>query len=182
MRADAARNNEKIFETARQAVAAGETDLTLNALARRAGVGVGTVYRLFPTQRAMLEAVVEDSVAELNRLAAEAEREPDAQRALAGFLGAALTVALGSPGLFAVLITVGDERDSLRQAKAELVETTSRLLGRAHPQPPLTGENMLKLLCGLIHAVNEHPAERRAAAVDAYLRLLCAGLMSAAAT
>jgi AcrR family transcriptional regulator len=178
MRADAARNNQKIFETASQAIAAGETDLTLNALARRAGVGVGTVYRLFPTQRAMLEAVVEDAVADLNRLGAEAMREPDTRRALDGFLKSALSEALARPGLFNVLITAGDERDSLRQAKAELVETTSRLLGHAQPNSPLTGENMLKLLCGLIHAINEHPVDRRPAAVEGYLQLLSNGLTS----
>ncbi|WP_435105616.1 TetR/AcrR family transcriptional regulator [Nocardiopsis synnemataformans] len=181
MRADAARNNRRIFEEARQAVAAGETDLTLNALARRAGVGVGTVYRLFPTQRAMLEAVVEDAVAELHRLAAEAEREPDPRGALDGFLRAALDEAPARPGLFTVLIALDDERESLRQAKAELVGATSRLLARAHPQPPLTGENLLKLLCGLIHAVSEHPADRRSAATDAYLSLLRNGLMPAGA-
>jgi AcrR family transcriptional regulator len=177
MRADAARNQDKIFDAARRAISAGETGLTLNALARLAGVGVGTVYRLFPTQRAMLEAVVEDAVADLNDLVAEAERDPDPRRALDRFLRSALTAALAQPGLFDVLITLDDERESLRQAKATLAEATSRLLGRGHPEPPLTGENMMKLLCGLIHAINEHPADRRAAAIDAYLRLLRNGLM-----
>jgi AcrR family transcriptional regulator len=182
VRADAARNNEKILTHAREAVAAGETDLTLNALARRAGVGVGTVYRLFPTQRAMLEAVVEDAVADLNRLAVAAHREPDPERALGDFLESVLAAALAYPGLFNVLITVGDERDSLRLAKADLVEATSRLLARAHPQPPLTGENLLKLLCGLMHAISQHPPDQRPAATDAYLRLLRTGLASATTT
>jgi AcrR family transcriptional regulator len=182
VRADAARNNEKILKHAREAVAAGETGLTLNALARRAGVGVGTVYRLFPTQRAMLEAVVEDAVADLNRLAVEAQREPDPERALGDFLESVLAAALAYPGLFNVLITVGDERDSLRLAKADLVEATSRLLARTHPQPPLTGENLLKLLCGLMHAISQHPPDQRPAATDAYLRLLRTGLTSATTT
>ncbi|AOS64514.1 TetR/AcrR family transcriptional regulator [Actinoalloteichus hymeniacidonis] len=180
MRADAARNQRKIFDAAKAAVAQGDTGLTLNALARLAGVGVGTVYGLFPTQRAMLEAVVEDAVIELNRMAAEAEREPNAQHALGRFLDAALATALAQPGLFEVLITVGDERESLREAKIELVQAISRLLARAQPNPLLTGENLLKLLCGLIHAVNEHPAERRAAAADAYLSLLRTGLTTGA--
>jgi len=182
MRVDVARNNQKIFERAREAVAAGETDLKLNELARRAGVGVGTVYRLFPTPRAMLEAVVEEGVIELNRVAAEAELDPDPRRALGDFLRAALTAALDQPGLFDVLITLDDERETLRDAKVELVGATSRLLARAHTQPPLTGENMLKLLCGLIHAISEHPADRRQAAADAYLLLLRNGLVSAPAT
>lgn len=181
MRADVARNNQKIFEKAREAVAGGETDLKLNELARRAGVGVGTVYRLFPTPRAMLEAVIEEAVVDLQRVAAEAEGEPDPRRALSGFLRTALTAALDQPGLFVVLISLDDERDSLRQAKGALVAATSRLLARAHPRPPLTGENMLKLLCGLIHAVSEHPADRREAAAESYLLLLQNGLISGSA-
>ena len=182
MRADVARNNQKIFEKAREAVAAGETDLKLNELARRSGVGVGTVYRLYPTPRAMLEAVVEEAVTDLNRVAAEAALDPDPRHALGEFLRAALTAALEQPGLFDVLITVEDERESLRQAKGELVATTERLLERARTEPPLTGENLLKLLCGLIHAISEHPADRRQAAADAYLRLLQNGLVADHAT
>lgn len=176
MRADAARNRERIFDEAHRAVAAGETTLTLNELARRSGVGVGTVYRLFPTQRAMLEAVVEDSVRDLLALVTEAEREPEPLGALVEFIRSALAAALARPGLFNVLITVTDETESLRAAKVELAVTTSRLLARAQPAPTLTGENLLKLLCGLIHAISEHPAEQQAAATDAYLGLLRTGL------
>ncbi len=178
MRADVARNNRKIFEKAREAVAAGEVELKLNELARRAGVGVGTVYRLFPTPRAMLEAVVEEAVTGLGQLAIEAEGKPDPRLALHDFLRGALTTALDQPGLFMVLISVDDERESLREAKGALVTATSRLLGRVHPQPPLTGENLLKLLCGLIHAVSEHPADQRPAATEAYLTLLQNGLVT----
>ncbi|MFD7511485.1 TetR/AcrR family transcriptional regulator [Streptomyces sp. NPDC059853] len=176
MRADAARNRERIFDEARRAIAAGDTALTLNELARRSGVGVGTVYRVFPTQRAMLEAVLESSARDLIQLADAAEREDDPHRALEEFLRTALAAALAQPGLFTVLITVTDETDDLRRAKAELVTRVSRLLGRLRPAPALTGENLLKLFCGLIHAISEHPEERRAAATDAYLRLLRAGL------
>ncbi|MGW5862575.1 TetR/AcrR family transcriptional regulator [Streptomyces sp. NPDC055239] len=176
MRADAVRNRQRIFDEAHSAVTAGEITLTLNELAHRSGVGVGTVYRLFPTQRAMLEAILEDSVRALVGVATEAEQRPEPVQALIGFLHAALSAALAQPGLIDILITETDETDSLRQAKGELGAAASRLLARIHPEPALTGENLLKLLCGLIHAVNEHPADRRPAATDAYLRILQAGL------
>lgn len=176
MRADAARNQQKIFDEARRALGAGEITLTLNELARRSGVGVGTVYRLFPTQRAMLEAVLEDSVHGLIHVATEAEDRPDPAQALVDFLDTALSAALAQPGLIDVLITANDETDSLRQAKAELVAAVSRLLGNIHPAPALTSENLLKLLCGLIHAVSEHPADRRQAATATYLHVLRFGL------
>ncbi|MFE6163564.1 TetR/AcrR family transcriptional regulator [Streptomyces sp. NPDC056486] len=180
MRADAVRNRQRIFDEAHSAITAGEITLTLNELAHRSGVGVGTVYRLFPTQRAMLEAVLEESVRGLIGVAAEAEQHPEQHpepvQALVEFLHAALSAALAQPGLIDILITETDETDSLRQAKAELGAAASRLLARIHPAPALTGENLLKLLCGLIHAVNEHPADRQPAAIDAYLRILRAGL------
>ncbi|MEV6424876.1 TetR/AcrR family transcriptional regulator [Streptomyces sp. NPDC051662] len=176
MRADAARNRQRIFDEAHRAITAGEITLTLNELARRSGVGVGTVYRLFPTQRAMLEAVLEDSVRGLIAVATEAEQNPEPVQALIGFLHEALSAALAQPGLIDILITATDETDSLREAKAELGAETSFLLERIRPAPAVTGENLLKLLCGLIHAVNEHPADRQAAATDAYLRILQGGL------
>lgn len=181
MRADAARNRRKIFDEAHRAVAGGEVALTLNELARRSGVGVGTVYRLFPTQRAMLEAVLEESVRDLIHVADRAAREPDPVRALVGYLRLALSAALARPRLMDVLITGTDETDSLREAKAELAAAISRLLERVHPAPALTGENLLKLQCGLFQAISEHPADRQAAATDAYLRLLQAGLTSSPA-
>uniref|UniRef100_A0AAU3GTJ3 TetR/AcrR family transcriptional regulator n=1 Tax=Streptomyces sp. NBC_01401 TaxID=2903854 RepID=A0AAU3GTJ3_9ACTN len=176
MRSDAARNRQRIFDEARGAVVGGEMALTLNELARRAGVGVGTVYRVFPTQRAMLESVLEEAVRELIDAAAAAGGHPDPAKALVDFLRRALLTALAQPGLTDVLITGSDETDSLHQAKGELVEVTSHLLARIHPAPALTGENLLKLLCGLIHAVSEHPAERQSAAIDNYLDILRAGL------
>ena len=181
MRADAVRNRDKIFQQARQAVAAGETGLTLNELARRVGVGVGTVYRVFPTQRAMLEAVVEEAVRELIGLAAQCAQGADAGESLIGFLRSALRTALERPGLFEVLITGDDETPTLAQAKAELVTAVTGLLERADPRAALTGENLLKLLCGLIHAISEHPADRQDAATDAYIGLLRAGLITASA-
>ncbi|MFF4618187.1 hypothetical protein [Nonomuraea jabiensis] len=44
-----------------------------------------------------------------------------------------------------------------------------------------SGENLLKLLCGLIHAISEHPADRQGAATNAYIGLLRAGLVTAPA-
>ncbi|GAA3875126.1 TetR/AcrR family transcriptional regulator [Streptomyces sedi] len=176
MRADAARNRQRIFDEACRALDESDSVPTLNELARRCGVGVGTVYRVFPSQRAMREAVFEKSVRALVETATEAETRPDPADALIDFLGAALTSTLDRPGLLDVLITGDDETESLHQAKTDLAAAVSRLLARLDPAPALTGENLLKLLCGLIHAVAEHPTERRPAATANYLALLRTGL------
>ena len=70
-RADALRNYEKLIAAARDAFAEGGTAASLEEIARRAGVGIGTLYRNFPTRQALLEAVYVDEVEALCRSAAD---------------------------------------------------------------------------------------------------------------
>ena len=58
LRADARRNRERILEAARYACAEHGSSVQMDDVARRAGVGVGTVYRHFPTKDALIEALV----------------------------------------------------------------------------------------------------------------------------
>jgi AcrR family transcriptional regulator len=60
LRADAARNRAKVLEAARAAFAEHGAEAQMEDVARRAGVGVGTIYRHFPTKQALLEALVEE--------------------------------------------------------------------------------------------------------------------------
>ena len=70
-RADARRNYEKVLAAAREAFAEGGEATALEEIARRAGVGIGTLYRHFPTRQALLEAVYVDEVEEVCRSATE---------------------------------------------------------------------------------------------------------------
>jgi AcrR family transcriptional regulator len=70
-RADARRNYEKVLAAARQAFAEGGEATALEEIARRAGVGIGTLYRHFPNRQALLEAVYVDEVEAMCRSAAE---------------------------------------------------------------------------------------------------------------
>jgi AcrR family transcriptional regulator len=70
LRADAARNRERLIEVARERFSAGEETASLGDIARTAGVGIGTLYRHFPTREALVEAVYR---LELDTLAATAE-------------------------------------------------------------------------------------------------------------
>jgi AcrR family transcriptional regulator len=70
-RADARRNYEKVLAAAREAFAEGGEDTSLEEIARRAGVGIGTLYRHFPSRQALLEALYVDEVQEVCRSAAE---------------------------------------------------------------------------------------------------------------
>ena len=70
-RADARRNYDKLLEVAAEAFAEHGTQASLEDIARRAGVGIGTLYRNFPTRHALLEAVYIGEVAEMARVAAD---------------------------------------------------------------------------------------------------------------
>jgi AcrR family transcriptional regulator len=70
-RADARRNYEKVLGAARQAFAEGGESTALEEIARRADVGIGTLYRHFPNRQALLEALYVDEVEEMCRSAAE---------------------------------------------------------------------------------------------------------------
>jgi AcrR family transcriptional regulator len=70
-RADARRNYEKVLGAAREAFAEGGESTALEEIARRAGVGIGTLYRHFPNRQALLEALYVDEVEDVCRSAAE---------------------------------------------------------------------------------------------------------------
>ncbi len=70
-RADARRNRERLLEVATAAFAASEGQVPLESIARDAGVGIGTLYRHFPTREALVEAVYRTELAEVSASAAE---------------------------------------------------------------------------------------------------------------
>ncbi|NJP49432.1 TetR/AcrR family transcriptional regulator [Streptomyces sp. SBST2-5] len=91
MRADARRNRERLLAAAVEAFAAQGEGASLDDIAKRAGVGAGTLYRHFPTRRALLEAVYSDRIEAIaERAGVLAERLP---------AGAALVAWLGELGL-----------------------------------------------------------------------------------
>src|SRR5579871_592801 len=131
MRADALRNYDKLIAAAREAFAEGGAATSLEAIARRAGVGIGTLYRHFPTRQALLEAVYVGEVEGLCRSAAEcAELEP--WEALAGWLrrfaGYVATKYALAEELFAYI-----DRDSelFRSCRVACFEAGEPLLERA---------------------------------------------------
>src|SRR5690606_41241090 len=100
LRSDAARSRARILEAAHGCERA---DLRLNEVARRAGVGVGTVYRHFPTVEALTAALAEGAVRRLGALARDAAAEGDPARGLDVPLRRAHALTRASAGLSVVL-------------------------------------------------------------------------------
>ncbi|MGI8751179.1 MAG: TetR/AcrR family transcriptional regulator [Acidimicrobiales bacterium] len=79
VRADAQRNRQRLLEVARRAFAAGDGKVALESIAKEAGVGIGTLYRHFPTREALVEAVYRNELGRVRQSAEEllASLDPD---------------------------------------------------------------------------------------------------------
>src|ERR1051325_3664612 len=79
-RADALRNRDRVLAAAKTVFSAGGSDASLEAVAREAGVGIGTLYRHFPTREALYEAVYRREVEQLADLAEQLKQEAHPRR------------------------------------------------------------------------------------------------------
>jgi AcrR family transcriptional regulator len=86
LRADAQRNRERVLSAARETFASDGLDAQMDAVARRAGVGVGTVYRHFPTKEALVDAVAAAGYAEICEIARESLELDDPWDAFSDFM------------------------------------------------------------------------------------------------
>jgi AcrR family transcriptional regulator len=86
MRADAARNRDRLVSAAADLFGERGVDVPLDEVARRAGVSIGTLYNHFPNRGALLDAVLPERLAEFDRLARTALADPDAWRGFTEFL------------------------------------------------------------------------------------------------
>src|SRR5262252_8348399 len=85
-RADAIRNRERVLEAAKAVFSQGGPEASLETVAKRAGVGIGTLYRHFPTREALFEAVYRREVEQLSELAEQLREEPSPVNALRRWL------------------------------------------------------------------------------------------------
>lgn len=132
MRADARRNRARLLAEARRAFAAHGPDVALEEIARLAGVGIGTLYRHFPTRQALLEAVYHEQVAALAEQAHELLTAMPADEAVAAWLAAVAAVAAEQRGLIAAMKASLESRSELFEScHARLRRAAESLLARA---------------------------------------------------
>jgi AcrR family transcriptional regulator len=131
MRADARRNYEKVLAAAREAFAEGGESTALEEIARRAGVGIGTLYRHFPNRQALLEALYVNEVEEVCRSAEQFEgAEP--WEALSGWFDRLIAYLATKRALSAELLNYLDKDAPLFQAcRGSLFGAGEPLLKRA---------------------------------------------------
>ncbi|MFC4913534.1 TetR/AcrR family transcriptional regulator [Actinomadura gamaensis] len=163
MRADARRNYERLLAAARDVVAEQGTDASLEEVARRAGVGIGTLYRHFPTREALLEALLHDRFNGLRAHAEELLGADDPFEALVGWMRRLGAGALTYRGLAQTMMAaLQDESSDLYASCHDMRAAGDALLVRAREagvvRPEVRSADML-YLAAMLASVTEHSPE-----------------------
>jgi AcrR family transcriptional regulator len=152
MRADARRNYDKLVATAREIYAAEGTSAPLEEIAKRADVGIGTLYRHFPTRQALLEAVYAEEIQSMAD-AADALADCDPWDALATWLRQYVGFAATKKALTEALLESAPESDVLAGCRATLLGAGNALVGRAQAagvvRPDTTFVDVARLISGV---------------------------------
>src|ERR1700730_12312062 len=163
LRADARRNRERILASARAAFAESGADAQIDDVARHAGVGVGTVYRHFPTMQALLTELVRQTFrlfTEWAREALEADGEPFAL--IEGLLRRVAEAAAGDAGVqYALASSAGQAPAEAPAEQDELIAVIAELTGRARRagtiRPGIEATDIAMLICGVVSAMSPRP-------------------------
>jgi AcrR family transcriptional regulator len=130
LRADAQRNRRRILDAAAEAFSEGGLDVGVAEIARRAGVGVGTLFRRFPTKEDLILAIIEERTLELIAAGREALAHEDAAKALREFMFAGVEMHVRDQGFFDAVVSRINKEERLRELRDEIVEIAAELLDR----------------------------------------------------
>ena len=167
MRADAKKNYDRLLAIARRVVAEEGADASLRDLARQAEVGLGTLYRHFPTREALLEALLRTNFDALARRANELERRDDAGSALETWLKEAVATTHDYSGAIALMVAaISDEESALHGSCTGLRTAGERLLRRAQAEgvarTDMDGNDLFALISALAWLADQPPLVPRA--------------------
>jgi AcrR family transcriptional regulator len=152
-RADARRNRQRVLDAARERFAQAGLDAQMDDIAATAGVGVGTVYRHFPTKQALAEAIADEYFDQLAASAREGLETTDPWEGFSSFLRRSAQVQAGDRALAEVMgaepevmCDAANRRPDLHEALAELVRRAQEAGGL---RPDLVPADVPMLICGV---------------------------------
>ena len=158
-RADARRNYEKVLAAAREAFAEGGESTALEEIARRAGVGIGTLYRHFPSRQALLQALYVDEVEEVCRSAGQFDGA-DPWEALNGWFERFIGYLATKHALAAELVNyLGRDAQLFRASKKALFEAAEPLLRRAQEDGVVRSDVDIAEVIQMVMAIAKIPAD-----------------------
>jgi AcrR family transcriptional regulator len=155
-RADAVRNRERVLEAAKVVFNAGGPEASLEAVAKRAGVGIGTLYRHFPTREDLFEAVYRREVEQLSELAEQLKNAKDPVDALRRWLDSTVEFVATKKGMSAALaLTFQSSSDLAAFSMDRLTKAIGSLLDRAvaagQMRADISPEDLLRALIGMCY-------------------------------
>jgi AcrR family transcriptional regulator len=177
LRRDAQRNRERIVEAAGEVFATRGFAATLDDVAHHAGVGVGTVYRRFPTKEELIDAVFTDRLEALVTLAEEALTAPSAWAGLTGFLRTSARWHAADRGLRDAALSMGEQH--FKQAGEQIVPLLEQLMERAHAEGTLrldAGFHDFPIIMAMVTEMAQHSEGCRPGLYERYLELVIDGL------
>lgn len=155
-RADSIRNRELLIEAAAEVFSAGGKQASLEAVARHAGVGIGTLYRHFPTRETLFEAVYRREVDQLGDLAERLEQEAPPVEALRRWLQANVRLVATKKGMAEGLQLAAHNSELKAYSFARLTNALTRLLDRGIAagdlRDDISADDLLRTLVGIFYA------------------------------
>jgi AcrR family transcriptional regulator len=179
LRRDAERNRRRILEAAAEVFGERGLGATLDAVAERAGVGVGTVYRRFPDKEALVDALFEDRIDEVRAIADEAALIPDGWEALATFMERALEMHCHDRALKELVFSTAHGQDRVARARERIKPAVDALFERARASGKLRADldvNDLPILQLMVTAVIDYAQDAAPGVWRRYLAIMLDGL------
>jgi AcrR family transcriptional regulator len=176
-RADATRNRESLLAAAREEYVSSDGLLRMHAVARRAGVGVGTLYRHFPRREDLAEALALHQLEQLVQIAEQANSNVHREEALREYLSRSLEIRC-DPTFTRILLSASGSSVDTERLLGRFAEAVRQFvvglqaLGRI--QPHLTADHVVLMLHGAQVAVRE--AGEVDGITDVYAQVLAAGM------
>jgi AcrR family transcriptional regulator len=181
MRADAQRNRERLIEAAREVFREQGYDASLDEVAKRAGVGAGTLYRHFPSRDVLMDAIMQSWVDRVEEAAAKAlaHEGPPRDLLLAWFASYVDLISLHKGGPAKITSAMGDPASPILTKCQVLVRASDRIVDRLREEGALTDGvetlQMTRLVGGVATVADQ--ADLDDAAVRPLLEVVADGLV-----
>jgi len=181
MRADAQRNRARILDAAEVVFAAEGIEVPVDTIAEKAGVGVGTLYRHFPTKEKLCEAILLERLASLAEDARSQAEAADPGAAFFGFLNHMADLSAAKRDLIAAVMGAGIEfEEAAAPVKENLIQAVGVLLQRAQSagavRADVTADTVVSLVVGTCQAAVAHADSFPGEQLGNVLGIVCDGL------